>query len=133
MKMNQIHIDLVRNVLTDMGSDRLLSHKNFTIADTGNDDRDGEVFLDKYMAYRETDPNFDSIIGAYFIASSFFYYIEKINTWYVLTRRVNFFERKTILKEDEYASLVNNEDTVSHMTIIGICYLVDYHKFRLGL
>jgi hypothetical protein len=127
MESNNDHIDLVKNELKKYNNTM-----DLTLGQTaGMSEKASKKFLLAYNKHKEKDQEYNSMIGAYYVNCNYFYYIEKINEEYILTRHIDRFERKTVLLKDESKHL--EYDDFSHMMIIGVCYLVDFYKNRLGL
>ena len=127
-KNNQF-IKKVKEVLM---KDEFSSHNE--ISNWGDTSEDGELFKEKYNHHRSENLNFGSIIGAFYDSKDYFYYIEKMEEDYVLTRHIDNYERKTILQKDELKYFYGYKDNdITHTSVIVVATYVDFIKSRMGL
>ena len=130
MERNKKHISLIKN--------RLLTYSSrpysLRVGHAENNEKIGNKIIEVANT-RQYNLDYEHIIGAYYINENYFYYLETYGDDFILTRHIDDFERKTFLKKDEISVLkkVDDLNELPDIIIIGICYLVDFHKIRLGL
>jgi hypothetical protein len=128
MEKNLEHIQLIK--------DRLKTIQNFEkimVSHAEENENIGRELVEIGIK-KHKDLYYQNILGGYYVNENYFYYIELLGSKFIITRHIDLFERKTYLKPDELRVLKKSElHEISHIVIIGVCYLVDFHKMRLGL
>lgn len=137
MESNKVHMELVKRQLQQIHRIRDARGHGLML-DMGHAEKSlekGDRYIKYYKRYRESDPDYNSMIGAYYENCNYFFYIEKIGNKYWLTRHLDGFERKTILRKNEVDLLLIHGDLeLSHFNIIGVIWYMDMYKGgRLGL
>lgn len=94
---------------------------------------DSKSLKAKYIELRKNDPQFKSIIGAFYESRDHFYYIEKYNNEFILTRHLGNFARITLLQDDELVSIKKNLGDMWHISVAATALYVDIIKNRMGL
>ncbi|MFP4187674.1 MAG: hypothetical protein ACLFSU_05840 [Acholeplasmataceae bacterium] len=125
MDLNPLHIELVTYEL--MRLDR--EGERTDVAFMEETDRD--YLYRRYALHREEHPNYDTIIGAYYINSEWFYYIERFDGDLFLARRTELGENRVRLSKEEIADYHLEDDELLHFAICAICYEIDFKQLRL--
>ena len=91
------------------------------------------TFLNEYKQHRISDPEYSSVVGAYYSCFNVFYYIEAIGDQYVATRSVDGNENKLFVTWEDIDPIEKRSFDFSYEFCVYLFFRLDAITLRFGL
>jgi hypothetical protein len=133
MDLQSVHIDLVRYELMRSKRDEITIGVIFMEAEG----HESDLLYREYFLHRDTYQNDDTIIGAYFVNSDFFYYLEWVYGSLFIVRRTDTCEKRLRLTEKEVSDYYLDKDSfyfgdsAKHVSVCALIFMIDFQQRRL--